>query len=62
MNERQGLTPGHWIEIATIAVGVLGGVIGVALRERMPRLEGLIEGLREAMGCAFRRPAVGVGQ
>ena len=38
MNERQGLTPGHWIAIATIAVGVLGGVIGVALGEHNARL------------------------
>lgn len=38
MSERQGLTPGHWIAIATIAVGVLGGVIGVALGEHNARL------------------------
>ena len=38
MNERHGLTPGHWIAIATIAVGVLGSVIGVALSEHNARL------------------------
>ena len=38
MNERNSLTPGHWIAIATIAVGVLGGVISVALGEHNARL------------------------
>ena len=39
MTERNSLTPGHWIAIATISVGVLGGVIGVALSEHNARLE-----------------------
>ena len=38
MNERNTLTPGHWIAIATISVGVLGGVISVALGEHNARL------------------------
>lgn len=34
----KGLTPGHWIAIATIAVGILGGVISVALSEHNARI------------------------
>ena len=41
MNERNSLTPGHWIAIATIAVGVLGGVISIALNEHNARLANL---------------------
>ena len=33
-----GLTPGHWIAIATIAVAVLGGMLGWALSEHNTRL------------------------
>ena len=33
-----GLTPGHWIAIATIAVAVLGGVLSWALSEHNTRL------------------------
>ena len=33
-----GLTPGHWIAIATIPVAVLGGVLGWALSEHNARL------------------------
>ena len=34
----RGLTPGHWIAIATIAVAVLGGVLSWALSEHNARL------------------------
>ena len=34
----RGLTPGHWIAIATIAVAVLGGVLSWALSEHNTRL------------------------
>ena len=34
----RGLNPGHWIAIATIAVVVLGGVLGWALSEHNARL------------------------
>ena len=36
-----GLTPGHWIAIATIAVGILGGVISVALGEHNARVSNI---------------------
>ena len=34
----RGLTPGHWIWIATIAVAVLGGVLSWALSQQNARL------------------------
>ena len=37
----KGLTPGHWIAIATIAVGILGGVINVALSEHNARISNI---------------------
>ena len=37
----KGLTPGHWIAIATIAVGILGGVISVALGEHNARISNI---------------------
>ena len=33
-----GLKPGHWTAIATIAVGILGGVTSVALGEHNARI------------------------
>ena len=35
------LTPGHWIAIATIAVGILGGVMSVALSEHNARISNI---------------------
>ena len=48
-----GLTPGHWIAIATIAVGILGGVISVALGEhnaRISNIETAITTMAESQG------------
>ena len=33
-----GLTPGHWLAIATIAVAVLGGVLSWGLSQQNARL------------------------
>ena len=33
------MTPGHWIAIATIAVAVLGAVIGWGMSEHTARIE-----------------------
>ena len=41
-----GLTPGHWIAIATIAVAVLGGVLGWALSEHNARLANVESDIR----------------
>ena len=41
-----GLTPGHWIAIGTIAVAVLGGVLGWALSEHNARLANVESDIR----------------
>ena len=41
-----GLTPGHWIVIGTIAVAVLGGVLGWALSEHNARLANVESDIR----------------
>ena len=56
LNERNSLTPGHWIAIATIAVGILGGVISVALGEHNTRI-GNIETAMRTMTEAQTRMA-----
>ena len=41
-----GLTPGHWIAIGTIAVAVLGRVLGWALNEHNARLANVESDIR----------------
>ena len=50
-----GLTPSHWIAIATISVAVLGGVLGWALSEhnaRLANVESATKNISEAQARA----------
>ena len=44
---KKGLTPGHWIAIATIAVAVVGGTLGWGLSEHNARLASVEAGTND---------------